>query len=57
MEQEKLKEMEQLFNTLTEENQSILIMVANGMNLAQNTQNSGFNSINSNELKGVKNYN
>lgn len=36
MEQEKLKEMEQLFNTLTEENQSILIMVANGMNLAQN---------------------
>lgn len=36
MEQEKLKQMEQLFNTLTEENQSILIMVANGMNLAQN---------------------
>lgn len=39
MEQEKLKEMEQLFNTLTEENQSILIMVANGMNLAQNQSN------------------
>lgn len=36
MEQEKLQQMEQLFNTLTEENQSILIMVANGMNLAQN---------------------
>ena len=36
MEDEKLKQMEQLFNTLTEENQSILIMVANGMNLAQN---------------------
>ena len=36
MEQENLKQMEQLFNTLTEENQSILIMVANGMNLAQN---------------------
>lgn len=39
MEQEKLKQMEQLFNTLTEENQSILIMVANGMNLAQNQSN------------------
>ena len=39
MEQEKLQEMEQLFNTLTEENQSILIMVANGMNLAQNQSN------------------
>lgn len=38
MEQEKLKQMEQLFNTLTEENQSILIMVANGMNLAQNQE-------------------
>lgn len=36
MGEEKLKQMEQLFNTLTEENQSILIMVANGMNLAQN---------------------
>ncbi len=36
MEQEKLQQMEQLFNTLTEENQRILIMVANGMNLAQN---------------------
>ena len=36
MEEEKLKQMEQLFNSLTEENQSILIMVANGMNLAQN---------------------
>ena len=33
--EEKLKQMEQLFNTLTEENQSILILVANGMNLAQ----------------------
>lgn len=39
MEQEKLQQMEQLFNTLTEENQSILIMVANGMNLAQNQSN------------------
>lgn len=39
MKQEKLQEMEQLFNTLTEENQSILIMVANGMNLAQNQSN------------------
>lgn len=39
MEQEKLKQMEELFNTLTEENQSILIMVANGMNLAQNQSN------------------
>lgn len=39
MEQEKLEQMEQLFNTLTEENQSILIMVANGMNLAQNQSN------------------
>ena len=37
--EEKLKQMEQLFNTLTEENQSILIMVANGMNLAQNQSN------------------
>ena len=36
MGEEKLKQMEQLFNALTEENQSILIMVANGMNLAQN---------------------
>lgn len=36
MEQEKLQQMEELFNNLTEENQSILIMVANGMNLAQN---------------------
>lgn len=36
MQQEKLQQMEELFNTLTEENQSILIMVANGMNLAQN---------------------
>ena len=43
MEEEKLKQMEQLFNTLTEENQSILIMVANGMNLAQNNQNSLLN--------------
>lgn len=43
MEQEKLQQMEQLFNTLTEENQSILIMVANGMNLAQNNQNSLLN--------------
>ena len=39
MEQEKLQEMEQLFNTLTEENQSILIMVVNGMNLAKNKSN------------------
>lgn len=39
MEEEKLKQMEQLFNSLTEENQSILIMVANGMNLAQNQSN------------------
>ena len=39
MEHEKLQQMEQLFNTLTEENQSILIMVANGMNLAQNQSN------------------
>lgn len=39
MEQEKLQQMEELFNTLTEENQSILIMVANGMNLAQNQSN------------------
>ncbi len=39
MGEEKLKQMEQLFNTLTEENQSILIMVANGMNLAQNQSN------------------
>ena len=36
MEQEKLQQMEQLFNSLSEENKSILIMVANGMNLAQN---------------------
>lgn len=36
MKQEKLQQMEQLFNTLTEENQSILIRVANDMNLAQN---------------------
>lgn len=28
--------MEGIFNQLTEENQKILIMVANGMNLAQN---------------------
>lgn len=40
MEQEKLEQMEQLFNTLTEENQSILIMVANGMSLAQNQEKS-----------------
>lgn len=40
MEQEKLQQMEQLFNTLTEENQSILIMLANGMNLAQNQEKS-----------------
>lgn len=33
---EQLKEMEGIFNQLTEENQKILIMVANGMNLAQN---------------------
>lgn len=33
---EELKEMEGIFNQLTEENQKILIMVANGMNLAQN---------------------
>lgn len=39
MDQEKLQQMEQLFNTLTEENQTILIMVANGMNLAQNQNN------------------
>lgn len=39
MEEEKLKQMEELFNSLTEENQSILIMVANGMNLAQNQSN------------------
>lgn len=38
MEQEKLKQMEQIFNSLNEENQSILIMVANGMNLAQNQE-------------------
>lgn len=39
MEQEKLQQMEQIFNSLNEENQSILIMVANGMNLAQNQSN------------------
>lgn len=38
MEQEKLQQMEQIFNSLNEENQSILIMVANGMNLAQNQE-------------------
>lgn len=36
---EQLKEMEGIFNQLTEENQKILIMVANGMNLAQNQSN------------------
>lgn len=40
MEQEKLQQMEQIFNSLNEENQSILIMVANGMNLAQNQEKS-----------------
>ena len=40
MEEEKLKQMEQLFNTLSEENKSILIMVANGMSLAQNQEKS-----------------
>lgn len=47
--EEKLKEMEMLFNTLNEQNQEILIMVANGMNLAQVNQTRGFNAINSNE--------
>ena len=40
MEQEKLQQMEQIFNSLNEENQSILIMVANGMSLAQNQEKS-----------------
>lgn len=39
MEKEKLQKMEEIFNLLTEENQSILIMVANGMSLAQNQSN------------------
>ena len=36
--EEKLKEMEMLFSSLNEQNQEILIMVANGMNLAQAKQ-------------------
>lgn len=35
MEQEKLKQMEEIFDNLTEENKDILLMVANGMKLGQ----------------------
>lgn len=52
--EENLKTMEILFSSLNEQNQEILIMVANGMNLAQANQNTGFNATNSNE---INNYN
>ena len=35
MKNEKQEQMEQLFNELTEENQNILIMVANGIKIGQ----------------------
>lgn len=47
--EENLKTMEILFSSLNEQNQEILIMVANGMNLAQANQRTGFNAINTNE--------
>lgn len=43
---EKLKEMEQLFDTLNDKNKDVLIMVANAMKVAQNVQ-----------VEGVKNEN